>query len=249
MTTIRCQQQNIFKIRDGIAGHGRQEVVSVCRGRVRLACGCSLPLNWLPRIECEVITGTALWNCLGIVSETASPLIQPASELAHLLHDGQTRVDGTPYIEHPKRVACMVAALRDEQPSVHITDAMIAAAWLHDVYEDTSLVPPALSERFGYAIGKLVEELTNQFTSEAYPKMNRARRKAAEIKRLAGVSRPAQIIKMCDRLDNLRTIRDKGPGFAMIYCDESEKLVEVFTASPRLQAVVRKCIQDVRDAK
>ena len=53
MTIINCQQQDIFKIRDGIPGHGPQEVVNVCRGRVRLACGCSLPLTWLPRVERE----------------------------------------------------------------------------------------------------------------------------------------------------------------------------------------------------
>jgi len=50
---IDCQQQNIFKIRDKIPGHGPQKVL--CRYHhlhngielVLLACGCSIPISWL----------------------------------------------------------------------------------------------------------------------------------------------------------------------------------------------------------
>lgn len=55
--TIKCQQQDIHKIRDGIPGHGRQEIVEVVRpgeyepAYVHLRCGCSIPLAWLPRVE------------------------------------------------------------------------------------------------------------------------------------------------------------------------------------------------------
>ena len=59
MTLVKCQQQNIFKLRDGIPGHGPQEVRHVAHGRVYLACGCSIPLTWLPRVEREaVLQGT-----------------------------------------------------------------------------------------------------------------------------------------------------------------------------------------------
>lgn len=49
---IKCQRTN-EEIRDGLPGHGRQEVT--CRfgrpERVMLACGCHLPLTWLPTLE------------------------------------------------------------------------------------------------------------------------------------------------------------------------------------------------------
>lgn len=54
MSKVECQQQNIFKIRDGIPGHGPQRVVArfhPTNERVQLECGCSLPLSWLPNLE------------------------------------------------------------------------------------------------------------------------------------------------------------------------------------------------------
>jgi hypothetical protein len=48
---IGCQQQDIFKIRDGVPGHGPQKVTAIDRGRVILECGCSLPISWLASWE------------------------------------------------------------------------------------------------------------------------------------------------------------------------------------------------------
>jgi hypothetical protein len=53
---VKCQQQCIFKIRDGIPGHGPQKVLGQYRSVwgsmcVALACGCSIPIMWLPKVE------------------------------------------------------------------------------------------------------------------------------------------------------------------------------------------------------
>ncbi len=169
-------------------------------------------------------------------------LIQEAKALAYVWHAGQVRAEGSPYIKHPMRVATLVQVGQGR-------DDMVAAAWLHDIYEDTEMYPPELTERFGPSVSDLVEALTNVYTKESYPRMNRAERTAAEIERLAKVSWPAQFIKLCDRIDNLQTIAAKGRGFAMLYCDESEALVDVLTAAPFLQEIARSCIQDIRDSK
>jgi (p)ppGpp synthase/HD superfamily hydrolase len=129
-----------------------------------------------------------------------------------------------------------------------VGDDMIAAAWLHDVYEDTPIKPTALSQWFGNTVGQLVEELTNRYTSEAYPDMKRKKRKAAEVRRLADVSPEAQFIKLCDRIDNLHTINDKGKKFSLLYCDESEALTEVLVASPTLQLEIFKITRSIRKA-
>ncbi len=58
---IECQQQNIMKIRDGIPGHGQQEVRRkhhpIFSGSIRvlLACGCSLPIPWLSGVEQQTV--------------------------------------------------------------------------------------------------------------------------------------------------------------------------------------------------
>lgn len=55
---VKCQQQCIFKIRDGVPGHGPQRVVRRLRyhgnsERVQLECGCTLPISWLKGFEQE----------------------------------------------------------------------------------------------------------------------------------------------------------------------------------------------------
>jgi (p)ppGpp synthase/HD superfamily hydrolase len=119
-----------------------------------------------------------------------------------------------------------------------VTDAMIAAAWLHDVYEDCEISPPHLIMLTNEIVDRYVRELTNVFLKEAYPKWNRKKRKGAEAVRLSKVSPQAQIIKLCDRIDNLKTIAKKGRKFSMFYCDESEVLAAGLTAGAELQAEV-----------
>lgn len=174
-------------------------------------------------------------------------LVTRAAEFAAVMHDGQTRADGSEYIWHPRRVAAMVASLPIRHVETPVTPAMIAATWLHDVYEDTDLEPPFLSKRFGFRVGSVVEELTNKYTAKAYPSYNRKDRKELELIRLAESSPQAQTIKLCDRLDNLLTIKDKGAGFAKLYCDESEALVNALYVSPWLKDQVLEVIERVRN--
>jgi (p)ppGpp synthase/HD superfamily hydrolase len=126
------------------------------------------------------------------------------------------------------------------------TEDMIAVAWLHDVYEDTLFSAPSLVNPFGHPVNEMVVELTNRFTKEAFPALNRAKRKASETWRLASIPPQAQIIKLCDRIDNLRTIGAKGRGFALLYCDESDALAKALTAAPDLQEEIFKLTQELR---
>lgn len=55
---VNCQQKDIFKIKDGIPGHGPQiTLFRFLSDRVQLACGCSLPISWLPTAERDVVKG------------------------------------------------------------------------------------------------------------------------------------------------------------------------------------------------
>lgn len=172
-------------------------------------------------------------------------IIHRAAQVADTLHIGQTRACGEPYINHPARVANMVMLLAD-RPGLLIREDMIVAAWLHDVYEDTDFTVPSLASIFSPPVDKLVVELTNVFIPETFPDMPRKVRKKAETERLAGISPQAQVIKLCDRIDNLRTIGAKERGFALLYCDESDALAKALTAYPDLQTEIFKLTEELR---
>lgn len=171
-------------------------------------------------------------------------LIRNAARLAHRCHAGQTRRGGKPYIEHPHRVADMIMLMSED--GVPITDEMIAAAWLHDVYEDCDIQPRELIDATNKIVDGYVEELTNVYVKEAYPEWNRKERKAAEARRLANATPQAQIIKLYDRIDNLKTIHKKGKKFALFYCDESDALAEALTTGKELRVEVFKLTSHIR---
>src|SRR5690554_853846 len=131
-----------------------------------------------------------------------------ALKFATKAHKGQTRkYTEEPYIEHPKRV---VALLK----SVKHTPEMIAAAYLHDVVEDTEVSNEDIKNRFGAQVASLVEELTDEYEKAKYPNLNRRARKEREVKRQANMSPAAKTIKLADVIDNTRDIVKNDPGFA-----------------------------------
>jgi hypothetical protein len=144
----------------------------------------------------------------------------------HRTPDGKPQLrkkTGDPYERHPGRVASMVMLL-DGVDGLVIEEEHVAASWLHDVREDTTVTFEEIAAEVGERTAEIVESLTNRYTSKAYPKMNRAARKAEELKRLVEIPRESQAIKICDRMDNLREI-DEADDFARVYLRESEDLL------------------------
>lgn len=124
---------------------------------------------------------------LSLNEETQAGLVEEAAAFATLAHEGQKRkVGGQPYIVHPQRV---VQILRD----VGVTDwETLAAAWLHDVLEDTDAV---LDLRFFPGVASVVRELTRN--KRIHPDKN------AYLVGFAHKSHKAVTIKLADRYDNL----------------------------------------------
>ena len=148
-------------------------------------------------------------------------IILAAAALARQAHTGQKRkYNGRPYIEHPARVAARVAI----HPEA--TQEMVAAAFLHDVLEDTSLTPAKIMQECALKVLELVEWMTNR-SKYSHPRANRAERKRIDRERLAGAPREVKIIKLIDRLDNLREMDGSGEEFGKLYSEESLLLVEV----------------------
>lgn len=151
-------------------------------------------------------------------------LINKAARFAALAHAGQYRKysgKDTPYITHPMRVAGRVSLQEGA------TDKMIAAAWLHDVIEDTPVTEGELRSGFGDEVADLVVDLTN--TSKSIEGLNRAGRRKVDHERLSRASTEAKVIKLADRLDNLSDMTDDPlvpEGFRKLYIEESLSLIE-----------------------
>ncbi len=149
-----------------------------------------------------------------------SSLIERAQAFATRAHEGATRkFTGEPYVTHPQQVAERAAALSDA------TDEMVAAAWLHDVVEDTSYTEDDIAAEFGDVVASLVMELTNP--SKLTTGLSREQKKQLDREHLAQISLPAKRIKLLDRLHNLSCRIDLAPReFSERYLRETDILLE-----------------------
>ena len=158
------------------------------------------------------------------------PLVLRAARFSALAHHSRTR-DGKPqlrrytdepYISHLLDVAARVST-RTLDPHV------ISAAILHDVLEDTTVTAHELWDEFNKTVADLVVQVTDFYTSEQFPDLNRETRKRKEAERLGRACGAAQLIKAYDLIDNTRTIVVHDPGFAKVYLPEKERVLAHLT--------------------
>ena len=114
-------------------------------------------------------------------------------------HNGQSRASGEPYIYHPLAVARILAEMHMDQKS-------IISAILHDVIEDTKFAKDQVESRFGSEVAELVDgvsKLTHiEFSSKAEAQAENFRKMMlAMVKDIRVI-----IIKLADRLHNMRTL-------------------------------------------
>lgn len=150
-----------------------------------------------------------------------SRLVRRAQLFAQAAHGatGQVRrYTGEPYLEHPAEVVALLkrAGVTD--------DAMLAAAWLHDVVEDTKIELSVIRRLFGPHVEDLVFDLTDRVPLSAG---NRAFRKSIACEGWRDASRSARTIKCADLISNTRSIREHDPKFWPVYRAEALALLEV----------------------
>lgn len=152
-----------------------------------------------------------------------NPIIM-AAQFAAKAHWGQLRkFSGRPYIEHPARVATGVMLLRN---SKLLCEDIVCAAWMHDVLEDCPGVE--IPAYFGAWVQRLVQGLTNP--SKQHPTLPRNERKAMDRQHLKNCEGWVQIIKLIDRIDNVRELDQAPADFRSLYIRESELLCEALDA-------------------
>lgn len=130
--------------------------------------------------------------------------IRAAFEFAAEAHKDQKRKSGEPYIIHPLAVADIVADLGLDVDSV-------IAALLHDCIEDTDATHEEIAKKFGKSVAELVEGVTKltrvQYVSKEEEQMENLR------KMLMAMAHDIRVIliKICDRLHNMRTMEYQSP--------------------------------------
>ncbi len=135
-------------------------------------------------------------------SEEEIQFVKKAYEIANAAHEGQLRLSGEPYITHPLNVAMILVKLGMDEASV-------VAAILHDTVEDTTLTYEQVKEQFGETVAELVDGVTK---IGKVPLQTKEEQQSENIRKmLLAMSRDIRviIIKLADRLHNMRTLMFK----------------------------------------
>ena len=131
-----------------------------------------------------------------------SVMIEEAYEFAREMHEGQYRKSGEPYIIHPVNVAIILADLG-------LDDNAIAAGLLHDVVEDTDCSSLDLERKFNEEVAFLVEGVTKLDKIQCHSKEERQLESYRKMFIAMAQDVRVIIIKLADRLHNMRTLMYK----------------------------------------
>ena len=128
--------------------------------------------------------------------------IKKAYQYARDLHAGQTRQSGEPYINHPLNVALILAEM-------HADSDTICAGLLHDTLEDTNTTKEDIASLFNKNVANLVDGVTK--ISKLNFSSKQAQNLANTRKIITGITEDVRIIiiKLADRLHNMRTLQFK----------------------------------------
>jgi len=127
-----------------------------------------------------------------------------AYEFAAKSHEGQTRSSGEPYIIHPVSVAYILLELGMD------TDTLCAAL-LHDVVEDTAATLDDVQKRFGHDVAMLVDGVTKLAKVPTFSKEQQQAENVMKILLAMSQDIRVMIIKLADRLHNMRTLQYRPP--------------------------------------
>lgn len=130
-------------------------------------------------------------------------LIKKAYKFAKEAHKDQKRLDGSPYITHPVEVATILAQLGLDEDA-------IAAGLLHDTLEDTSVTLKNIEKTFSKDIAELVEATTKIATIRQKSQADSDTKSLIKVFLATAKDVRVMMIKLADRLHNMRTLKPLG---------------------------------------
>ncbi|CCZ59265.1 (P)ppGpp synthetase I SpoT/RelA [Clostridium sp. CAG:710] len=148
------------------------------------------------------ITLQNLLNKLREYNPEEVEIVKRAYEYADTLHKGQMRQSGEPYISHPLNVAYILAEMHADRDT-------ICAGLLHDTLEDTNITKEDISHDFNQNIAGLVDGVTKLSKMNFSSKQDQNYANTRKI--ITGITEDVRIIiiKLADRLHNMRTLQFK----------------------------------------
>jgi guanosine-3',5'-bis(diphosphate) 3'-pyrophosphohydrolase len=166
-------------------------------------------------------------------------LLKALAFAAHKHKDQRRRdVDASPYINHPISLADILCN------EGHVTDIeTICSALLHDTIEDTETTAEELEQEFGHTICNIVMDVTDDKS------LSKAARKQAQIDHAAFISDKAKLVKLADKISNLRDVCNNAPANWSLqrrqeYFDWARKVIDqVRGTHPRLEALFDEAYQ------
>ncbi|MAT40024.1 MAG: hypothetical protein CL946_10520 [Ectothiorhodospiraceae bacterium] len=158
-----------------------------------------------------------------------------AYDMANSVHEFQRRLDGTPYFWHISRVAkLIIRELQMYSPDI------IAAAYLHDVLEDSEIITlEVLKFNFGAYIAHIVEVLTKNIRLMGIRKEQEDQK---YLERLSFSSIDCKLVKFAERLDNYRCLEFGVKRNPFKYIDETERYyypMAIKENNPELNYIVK----------
>lgn len=135
-----------------------------------------------------------------MTSETAMARLMRTTLFAARAHTGQARKGAAaePYVNHVIEVAAILAAHGAPEEA-------ILAGLLHDTVEDTAVTPAEVADLFGQVVAGLVAEATDDKS------LSREQRKALQVKHATEHSPAGKMLKLADKIANLRAIAESPP--------------------------------------
>jgi len=152
----------------------------------------------------QILIGELCALLAGYLDDAHIEDIRRACDFAAAAHQGQLRLSGEPYVQHPLAVARILAEMRMDHQS-------IMAALLHDVIEDTPTAKDQLASQFGEEVAELVDGVSKltqiRFSSKAEAQAENFRKMMLAMVRDIRVI----LVKFADRLHNMRTLGALSP--------------------------------------
>ncbi|MCR5701367.1 MAG: bifunctional (p)ppGpp synthetase/guanosine-3',5'-bis(diphosphate) 3'-pyrophosphohydrolase [Lachnospiraceae bacterium] len=171
-------------------------------GIVNLDKKLSTPKDFTPP---EELYKTLIEEVLKYHPNTDISMIEKAYHIADKAHEGQFRKSGEPYIMHPLCVAIILAELELDKET-------IVAGILHDVIEDTIMTPEEIEQEFSSEILLLVDGVTK--LTQLNFSQDKIELQAENLRKMfIAMAKDIRVvlIKLADRLHNLRTLKYQSP--------------------------------------
>ena len=170
--------------------------------------------------------------------EMTNDLLEKAIIFATKKHKGQKRKgNGLPYIVHPLGVMSIFLEVKE---SKNITMLLIAIL-LHDVKEDANVSLKKIAKEFGHQVAALVEELT--LDKDKYETVGKTELLCQEVIKMSSY---ALVIKLADRLYNIRDTKSMPVEFRDKYFEETRVIIKTLETGRKLTKSQKKLVQMIK---